>query len=78
MRDTGSTASRGGPTVPPPNAPNLASVLNRNIDALQKRRVQEDRKTTTQEKIAEAITKFTGSMAFVYIHVLGFWALDPA
>ena len=77
MRDTGSTASRGGPTVPPPNAPNLASVLNRNIDALQKRRVREDLKTSTQEKIAEAITKFTGSMAFVYIHVLAFglWIL---
>ena len=79
MPDVDSIASRrdGGPTVQPPNPPDLASVLNRNIEALQERRSREDRKATTQEKVAEAITKFTGSMAFVYIHVLGFglWIL---
>jgi uncharacterized membrane protein len=31
--------------------------------------------TTTQEKLAEAITRFTGSLLFVYIHlaIFGFW-----
>ena len=68
-------ASIPGPTVAPPSPANLASVLNRNIDALQERRRGEERKASTQDKIAEAITRFTGSMAFVYIHlvVFGLW-----
>ena len=61
-----------GPTVPPPNPGNLASVLNRNIDALQERRQKEERKASTQDKIAEVVTAFTGSMAFVYIHLVAF------
>ncbi len=61
-----------GPTVPPPSPGNLATVLNRNIEALQDRRRTEERKASTQEKIAEVITRFTGSMAFVYIHLVGF------
>ena len=61
-----------GPTVPPPSPGNLASVLNRNIEALQDRRRTEERKASSQEKIAEVITRFTGSMAFVYIHLVGF------
>ena len=69
--DSASVASRG-PTVPPPNPSSLASVLNRNIDALQDRRRAEERQASTQEKIAEAVTRFTGSMAFVYIHLIGF------
>jgi uncharacterized membrane protein len=66
-----------GPTVPPPNPAGLASVLHRNIDALQERRRSEERKAGVQEKIAEAVTRFTGSMLFVYLHLaaLGFWVL---
>ena len=71
MQEPPSTVSRG-PTVPPPNSSNLASVLNRNIAALQERRRAEERQASRQEKIAEAITRFTGSMAFVYIHLIGF------
>jgi uncharacterized membrane protein len=50
-------------------------VLERNIHALNERREQEITKATAQEKIAEAITRFTGSMLFVYIHlaIFGFW-----
>ena len=64
-----------GPTVPPPKPGNLASVLNRNIDALQKRRQTDERQASRQDKIAEAITRFTGSMLFVYLHLaaFGFW-----
>jgi uncharacterized membrane protein len=61
-----------GPTVSPPDPADLASVLNRNIEALHDRRANEERKASTQEKIAEAITRFTGSMAFVYIHLIAF------
>ena len=71
MRETEHSAAHG-PTVRPPNPADLASVLNRNIEALQDRRRAEERKASTQEKIAEAVTRFTGSMAFVYIHIVAF------
>jgi uncharacterized membrane protein len=61
-----------GPTVPPPDPSSLASVLSRNIDALQARRAGEEQGASTQEKIAEAVTRFTGSMMFVYIHLAAF------
>jgi uncharacterized membrane protein len=60
------------PTVPPPNARDLSSVLNRNIQSIQDRRHKEEKRASTQERIADAITRFTGSMAFVYIHLVGF------
>ena len=62
------------PTIPPPSSPDLGSLLNRNIETLQARRRSEEKNASLQEKIAEAITKFTGSMAFVYIHLIGFGA----
>jgi uncharacterized membrane protein len=64
-----------GPTVPPPKPAGLSPVLERNIRALQERRRQEEVKATAEERLAEAITRFTGSMRFVYIHlaVFGFW-----
>ncbi|KAA2234603.1 DUF1003 domain-containing protein [Salinarimonas soli] len=68
---------RRGPTTPPPHPPGMSSVLERNIAALSRRREQEDRRATLQEKAAEAITRFTGSMLFVYLHLalFGFWIL---
>lgn len=70
-------ASRRGPTVPPPRPPGLSSVLERNIEALKQRRMQEEAQATLQERVAEAITRFTGSMPFVYLHLVlfGFWIL---
>ena len=53
----------------------LAQVIERNIHALLDRRRQEDRDRSWEEKIADAITRFTGSMLFVYLHlfVFGLW-----
>jgi uncharacterized membrane protein len=53
----------------------LSSVLERNIRALNERRRREEKLATAQERIAEAITRFTGSMTFVYLHLafFGFW-----
>ncbi len=50
-------------------------MLERNIQALSERRRHEERHATVQEKVAEAITRFTGSMLFVYLHlaIFGFW-----
>jgi uncharacterized membrane protein len=65
------------PTVPPPPPQGLSSVLERNIQALTERRRREEAQATPQERIAEAITRFTGSMPFVYIHlaIFGFWII---
>ena len=57
------------PTVPPPRPRNLSSSLRRNIEALERRRRQESASATRQERLAEAITSFTGSMRFVYLHL---------
>ena len=53
----------------------MSYVVERNIAALLERRKQEDRKKSTEIRIADAITRFTGSMLFVYIHLLmfGIW-----
>ena len=74
-RDEDAGAEQRAPVVPPPRPNGLSSVLERNIHALNQRRKHEDARATAQEKLAEAITRFTGSMLFVYIHVaiFGFW-----
>ena len=68
-------AKQSAPVVRPPRPNGLSSVLERNIHALDQRRKHEEARATAQEKLAEAITRFTGSMLFVYIHVaiFGFW-----
>ncbi|HYZ71872.1 MAG TPA: DUF1003 domain-containing protein [Chthoniobacterales bacterium] len=50
-------------------------VLQRNIRTLLAHRAAEERAAPVEEKIADAITRFTGSMLFVYLHflVFGFW-----
>lgn len=50
----------------------LAPVVDRNIQALIARRKTEERARGTQERTADAITRFTGSMRFVYIHLAFF------
>src|SRR4051795_7365205 len=65
------------PTYAPPAARGLAPTLDRNIEALRARRLREEGQASWQERIAGVITRFTGSMAFVYVHILvfGFWIL---
>ena len=60
---------RPTPTVPPPRSEDLSSALRRNIQALEERRKQEAAAASTEARIAEAITGFTGSMRFVYVHL---------
>ncbi|WP_315781010.1 DUF1003 domain-containing protein [Bradyrhizobium sp. SZCCHNPS1003] len=59
----------------PTPSPGLTRALERNIEALVDRRKRELTEATTQQKAAEAITRFTGAMTFVYLHltVFGFW-----
>lgn len=55
----------------------MASVVHRNIESLLERRQSEERNKGVQERVADAITTFTGSMTFVYIHLVLFtgWIL---
>ena len=57
--------------------PGMAQIVERNIKALIKRRKIENEAKTRQEKVADAITRFAGSMLFVYIHlaVFGLWII---
>lgn len=47
----------------------LNSSLRRNIEVLRKRREEEDASAGAEERIARAITRFSGSMRFVYVHL---------
>lgn len=58
------------PTHDPVRPPGLASVLARNIRALEARRRAEERRAGFQTKAADAVTRFTGSPPFVYLHLL--------
>ncbi len=64
-----------GPTREPVHPPGLGPVLERNIEALSERRRREERGALWQDRLAQAVTGFTGSMAFVWLHLalFGFW-----
>jgi uncharacterized membrane protein len=66
-----------GPTVPPPDPGSLNSALERNIVALERRRRKEAARAPLEERLAAAVTQFSGSMRFVYVHVAlyGLWIL---
>jgi uncharacterized membrane protein len=53
----------------------LTPVLERNIEELARRRRAAKEQRSSSERLADAITVFTGSMAFVYIHLIifGLW-----
>jgi uncharacterized membrane protein len=48
----------------------LNSALRKNIEALRRQRQQEKRRASREEKLADRITAFTGSMRFVYLHLV--------
>jgi uncharacterized membrane protein len=60
-----------------PHSPGVSSVIERNISALVERRQTEARERNLQDRIADRVTRFAGSMAFVYLHLLlfGGWIL---
>lgn len=61
--------------APPQESPSaLAGVVQRNIRALLDRRKLDYERKTREIRIADAITRFTGSMMFVYIHLVLFGA----
>ena len=55
-----------------PKNPDLAGVVHQNIESLVAMREAEESKKSKQEKIADLLTKFSGSMFFVYVHAIWF------
>ncbi|WP_217352672.1 DUF1003 domain-containing protein [Sphingomonas sp. ID1715] len=47
----------------------LTDTLEQNIEALAARRRAERGRASLQARVADRITRFTGSMAFVYLHL---------
>jgi uncharacterized membrane protein len=63
-----------GPTVPPPQPGSLNTALERNIAALERRRREDAARAPFEERLAATITRFTGSMRFVYLHLVAYGA----
>jgi uncharacterized membrane protein len=57
--------------------PALSKVIERNIRTIIRLRRKADRERSSQDRIADAITSFSGRMVFVYVHIVWFggWIL---
>ena len=55
-------------------SPGLAQILEHNIHSLHRRTQQTEARASTEARVARAITDFTGSMRFVYLHIALFGA----
>ncbi len=53
----------------------MAAVVDRNIIAVLERRREDEARRSMQDRLADRVTRFTGSMLFVYIHlaIFGSW-----
>jgi uncharacterized membrane protein len=60
-----------------PQTDSLTHTLRHNIETLRERRRREQQSATLEQRLAQRITAFTGSMRFVYLHVAiyGLWIL---
>jgi uncharacterized membrane protein len=65
------------PSGSPPARSEVAQVVERNIGALLARRRLENQRRRPEERLADRVTAFTGSMRFVWIHLafFGLWIL---
>ena len=57
--------------------PALSQVIERNIRTIIQLRLQAAREHSVQDRLADAITLFSGHMVFVYVHIVwfGVWIL---
>ena len=64
-------------STPHPPSSGLAQVVERNIRALLGRHLREEQHAGWQDRVADGITRFTGSMRFVYLHLalFGLWIM---
>jgi uncharacterized membrane protein len=63
------TASRG---TMHEGAAEVSAVIDQNMEALLQRQKQEERDLSAEERISGTITRFAGSMLFVYLHLIVF------
>jgi uncharacterized membrane protein len=63
------------PTIPPPAPDGLNSLLLRNIERMKEVQAQDAAAASFEERVASAISRFTGSLKFVYVHgaLYGLW-----
>jgi uncharacterized membrane protein len=69
LREAGDSVK---PRHPTKEQPNTARIVERNIQALLNQRQSDEQRLGWQERFAAGITKFSGSMPFVYLHALLF------
>ena len=55
-----------------PNNPAIADIIEQNIQTMLHVRGVEDRGKTVQDRLADALTRFSGNMWFVYLHLAWF------
>jgi uncharacterized membrane protein len=57
--------------------PGVAGVIAKNISAILAMRAEQEKKKSLQDRLADLLTRFSGSMLFVYVHAVwfGFWIL---
>jgi len=68
----GHQVARNGHQVAP--AAGLTKVVRKNIATIVTMRLAEEKKKTAAEHLADRLTQFSGSLAFVYVHVVWFTA----
>jgi uncharacterized membrane protein len=51
------------------NSTPVAQVVERNIEALLQRQDRQQRARGVQDRLADGITRFTGSLPFIYVHL---------
>ena|SRR5580704_14399141 len=56
----------------PQDRPEMLGIIERNIITMVDLRREEERRKSVQDKAADALTAFSGSMIFVYLHVIWF------
>ena len=54
---------------PSPEPRDVAAVLQRNIEAMRAQREREEAEASFAQRLADRITRFTGSLAFVGAHL---------
>jgi uncharacterized membrane protein len=52
--------------------PALADVVERNIQAIEEHRREAEENRSSQDRLADAVTRFAGSVPFVYFHIVWF------
>jgi uncharacterized membrane protein len=63
---------------PPPSSARPSPIVERNVRALVEHAAEQERARSTADRVAAVISRFAGSMNFVYFHLVayGLWAIE--